>query len=194
MSTRMSRRELVAALPATLGTALLGHSPGASAAAVADLYRVDDEQRILAVAREIVEEDWVATLITIDEHGMPRARSVGVSTPEHDMALWISTRRRSRKVEQIRRNPRATLHFARDALSENLAGAYYASFMGEATVHLDPETYGKHLPAPEILKENWPDYPDDYAAICFKPQWLEVYGRGIRGRAETWQPQGVVLR
>src|SRR5690606_13177202 len=106
---------------------------------------------------------------------------------------WMSTRRDSRKVDQIRKHPKATLHFARDNLAENFKGAYYASLMGEAFVHLDPESYVEHAPTGEIRKENWPNFPHDYAAIRFKPRWLEVYGRGIKGKPETWQPQAVVL-
>jgi general stress protein 26 len=156
-------------------------------------FRIDDEAKILAVAREIIAEDWVATLITVDEEGVPRARSVGVNDPQPDLTIWMSTRRTSRKVDQIRRHPQATLHFARDSLSENFKGAYYASLMGEAFVHLDPESYAKHAPTGEMRTQYWPNFPHDYAAIRFKPKWLEVYGRGIKWEPETWQPQAVIL-
>jgi general stress protein 26 len=162
-------------------------------AVIGNLYRIDEEARILAVAREIIAEDWVATLITVDEEGVPRARSVGVNDPQPDLTIWMSTRRSSRKVDQIRKHPRATLHFARDNLSENFKGAYYASLMGEAFVHLDPASYANHAPTGEMRAQSWPNFPHDYAAIRFKPRWLEVYGRGIKGKPETWQPQGVIL-
>lgn len=192
----MSRRELVRAAPPAALLALLGGGAAAHAApgvSPAELYRVDDEATILAAARAIVAEDWVGTLITVDENGVPRARSVGVSDPDPDMTMWISTRRGSRKLGQIARHPQATLHFARDAIAENFAGAYYASFMGEAFVHLDAETLAAHAPAEDVIREDWPNFPHDYAVIRFRPAWLEVYGRGIRGRPDTWQPQAVVL-
>lgn len=194
----MERRQLLTAAPAAglaamaAGCATLPR--GRSGVAVpGNLYRIDDESKILAVAREIIAEDWVATLITVDEEGVPRARSVGVNDPQPDLTIWMSTRRTSRKVDQIRKHPQATLHFARDNLSENFKGAYYASLMGEAFVHLDPQSYANHAPTGQIRSENWPDFPHDYAAIRFKPRWLEVYGRGIKGKPETWQPQGVIL-
>ncbi|HET6603750.1 MAG TPA: pyridoxamine 5'-phosphate oxidase family protein [Xanthomonadaceae bacterium] len=194
----LERRHFIRMAPAA-GLAVMAGScathPGAhsSVSAPGNLYRVDDDARILAVAREIIAEDWVATLITVDEEGVPRARSVGVNDPLPDLTIWMSTRRDSRKVDQIRRHPQATLHFARDNLRENFRGAYYASLMGEAFVHVDPESYAGHAPSGEIRTENWPDFPHDYAAIRFKPRWLEVYGRGIKGKPETWQPQAVVL-
>src|SRR5690606_20224175 len=79
-----------------------------------DLFRVDDETTILAAAKAIIEDDPVAALITIDANGVPRARSVGVWEPDADLTLWIGTRRPSRKLEQLRDNPLATLYFNRD--------------------------------------------------------------------------------
>ena len=197
MKSALSRRQLVAAAP-TIGLAALMPSAAAGSAAAPapppeQLYRTDDEAKILATLKEILAEDWVGTFITVDEFGVPRARSVGISDPDPDLTIWISTRRGSRKIDQVRAHRQATLHFARDALKENFKGAYYASIMGEASVHIDDAEMRAHVPEDAVLKENWPNYPNDYAVIQFKPKWLEVYGHGIKGKPETWQPQAVVL-
>jgi general stress protein 26 len=191
----LDRRHIIKSAPAAGMAALVASwaAPKASLTSPDDLYRTDDETKILAAAREIIAEDWVATLITVDEHGLPRARSIGVNDPLSDLTIWMSTRRNSRKVAQIQKHPQATLHFARDSLSENFKGAYYASLMGEAFVHLDPKSYGDHAPTGEMRKKYWPNFPHDYAAIRFKPKWLEVYGRGVQWEPETWQPQAVAL-
>lgn len=193
----LARRQLIRAAPAAGLAAVLASCstvPGAGGRARADtLFRLDDEAKILAAAREIIAEDWVGTFITVDENGVPRARSVGVSDPDPDLTIWISTRRGSRKLDQVRQHPQATLHFAKDSLNENFKGAYYASFMGEARVHIDDSEMLAHVPEEAIRKENWPNYPNDYAVIRFKPKWLEVYGHGIKGRPDTWQPQAVIL-
>lgn len=190
----ITRRNLVAAAPA-IGLAAILANGGASAKAAsppADIYRVDDEQTILAAARAILAEDFVATLITLDADGLPRARSVGVWAPDDDFTLWMGTRRTSRKVAQIRTNPKATLHFARDDIDGNFANAYYASFMGTASVHIDDATLAARAPAEEHRMQ-WPNFPHDYAAIRFKTEWLEVTGRGIKGDVANWQPQAVIL-
>ncbi len=195
MATDLSRRSLVTAVPA-IGLAAILAGGGARAQTLAgpgNHYRVADEATILAAARAIIAEDWVATLITVDEEGIPRARSVGVSDPDPDLSLWISTRRTSRKLDQIRRHPAATIHFARDDLEGNFRTAYYASFMGEASVHIDDEPMSAHLPDAAMLREYWPNFPNDYAVIRFRPRWVEVYGHGIAGKSENWQPQGVTL-
>lgn len=178
----LARRQLIRSAPvAGLAAVLAGCSTlpkTASGGLPENIYRIDDEAKILAAARAIIAEDWVGTFITVDGQGVPRARSVGVSDPDPDLTIWISTRRGSRKIDQVRHHPQATLHFAKDSLTENFKGAYYASFMGEASVHLDDAAMAAHVPDPTVLKENWPNYPGDYAVIRFKPKWLEVYGQG----------------
>jgi general stress protein 26 len=196
MDSGFSRRKLLTVAPAVSLSAILascvkrdGTLPDAGG-----LYRVDDEAKILAAARAIVAEDPVAALITLDSNGVPRVRSVGVSDPEDDLAMWIGTRRTSRKVAQLRANPNATLFFNFDDVSGNFAKAYYASFMGVASVHTDPATASKSAPDEQTRKAYWPNFPDDYASIRFKPLWLEVTGHGIKGDKANWQPQAVVLR
>lgn len=196
MSTDFTRRKLLTAAPAVGLSAVLagcvtrnGRLPGPS-----DLYRIDDEAKILAAARAIVAEDPVAALVTLDSNGVPRVRSVGVSDPEDDLAMLIGTRRTSRKVAELRTNPNATLYFNFDDVSGNFAKAYYASFMGVASVHTDPATVIKTAPDEETRKVYWPDFPHDYASIRFRPLWLEVTGHGIKGDKVNWQPQAVVLR
>lgn len=191
--TEPTRRAALGAAP-VLAALLAGcATTQRSAAPEQDIFRIDDEATILAAAKAIIEEDFVAALITLDANGTPRARSVGVWMPNDDFTLWIGTRRSSRKVAQLRANPRATLYFNRDNLEQNFEGAYYASFMGTATVHTDEETLRLHAPEGEYRTTMWPNFPDDYAAISFRTQWLEVTGRGIRGDEESWQPQAVIL-
>ena len=157
------------------------------------LFRIDDKAKILAAARAIIAEDPVAALITLDSNGTPRVRSVGVSDPEDDLTMWIGTRRTSRKVAQLRANPTATLFFNFDDVSGGFEKAYYASFMGIASVHSDVATAAKTAPDEETRKAYWPNFPHDYASIRFKPLWLEVTGHGIKGDKANWQPQAVVL-
>jgi general stress protein 26 len=157
-----------------------------------DLYRLDNPATIMAAARAIMKEDWVGVLITIDEVGMPRARPVGVGDPTDDGSLWIATRRGSRKTKQIAANPKAALHFGFDDILNGTKGGFYASFTGLASVHTDAETIAAHGP-PKEYRSQWPDYPNDLALIRFRPQRLEVMGKGIKPSKQYWQPQGVIL-
>lgn len=191
----IDRRQLIG------GSTLLGLSgilpvhPGAGQGdgmSSADLYQVDDRSKIMEVARQIIEEDYVGVLVTIDEHGMPRARPIGVASPEDDWSLWMSTRRGSRKTFQIANNPKAALHFGFDDIANDNADSFYASFSGLASVHTDNETIAAFGPS-EKYRVNWPDYPDDLALIRLIPHRLEVMGKGIWPTESTWQPQGILL-
>jgi general stress protein 26 len=195
MATNLTRRDVLSASPAIgLSALVVGGSTRAQRIDPSrTLYRVDDEAKIIAVAKAVIEEDYIATLITIDAEGVPRARSVGVWAPDNDLVLWIGTRRTSRKLDQIRGNPNATIHFAHDDMGGNFANAYYASFMGRASVHIDDATVQLRSPEEKYRRAQWPDFPHDYAAIRFETKWLEVYGKGIKGKPENWQPQAVTL-
>ncbi len=192
---RLKRRELIVGASA-LGLANVLQTGAASGsvsrAAPDDLYRVDDPKTIMAAAREIIKEDYIGVLITIDENGMPRARPVGVNDPTDDWSLWISTWRGSRKTKQIAANPKAALHFGFDDIPNGHKGSYYASFSGLASVHTDAKSIATYGPAKEY-RSQWPEYPNDLALIRFVPQRLEVMGKGIKPSKQLRQPQGVNL-
>ena len=192
---QVGRRELiVGASAAGLASVLAaGAAKGVVSQSPPDgLYRVDDAATIMAAARAIIEEDYIGVLVTVDEQGMPRARPVGVKTPGEDWALWVSTRRGSRKTRQIAANPKATLHFGFDDTPNGHENAFYASFMGTAEVITDNDFIREHGPG-EKYRSLWPNYPDDMALIRLQPQRLEVMGKGIVPSEDIWQPQGVAL-
>ncbi|TCJ41310.1 pyridoxamine 5'-phosphate oxidase family protein [Parafrankia sp. BMG5.11] len=190
----LKRRELLAGAPAAglIGVLPTRSRDGAIGQDGSDIYQVDDVSTIMAAAREIIKEDWVGVLITIDASGMPRARPVGVNDPTDDWSLWISTRRGSRKTGQIEANPKAALHFGFDDIENGTKSSFYASFLGLASVHTDPQSIAAHGP-PEQYRAQWPAYPEDLALIRFAPQRMEVMGKGIMPDQRHWQPQGLML-
>ena len=189
----LRRRDMIVGAPSLgLASVLTAGVSSAADGAAPDIYVVDDPAMILAAAREIMTEDWVGVLVTIDADGMPRARPVGVNDPAEDGSLWISTRRGSRKTAHIAANPKAALHFGFDDIENGTAGSFYASLTGLASVHTDAESIAAHGP-PEAYRGQWPDYPNDLAVIRFTPQRLEVLGKGISPSRAHWQPQGVIV-
>ena len=104
------------------------------------------------------------------------------------MTIWVATKPNTRKVTQLRGNPNVTLYFSNDAAFS------YVSIMGTATLHEDQATItAKNFYPPDQLRLHWPDYPQDFVLIKIAPKWVEVEGHGIKGHANTWQPQGVAL-
>ena len=187
----LDRRQLLTALsilaaaPTALPTQAATPPPVPSAN---DLYRTADPQTLLAAARTLITEDTIATLITVDRTGQPRARSILVSPPDDDLTLWMATRPGSRKLDQLRANPIATLHFAEDSK------AAYLSLMGTAHIHTDPATiHAKNPYKGPALTHFFPNFPADFVLLGFKPQWLELATADIPGEPTTWQPQGLTL-
>jgi general stress protein 26 len=67
---------------------------------------------MLAAAREIMAGQTYCALITQDSAGRPQVRTMNPFPPEADMSVWMATNSRSRKVEEIRNNPRVSLYYA----------------------------------------------------------------------------------
>ena len=141
-----------------------------------------DRAALLQVAREVMEQAAYCALITIDPDGTARARAMDPFPPESDMVVWMGTNLSTRKVEQIRRNPRATLYYF------DAAQSAYVSLAGRATIVDDPAEEARYW------KPQWeafyPDRERSYGLIRFVPDWLEVVSvaHGIEGDPDTWQP------
>jgi general stress protein 26 len=135
------------------------------------------------VAREVIRAAEYCALVTVDADGQPRARTVHAFPPREDMVVWIATRPVTRKVEQIRANPKVTLYYF-DA--ERLE---YVTLMGHARLvdDLDEKTARREFLSDEL----YPQWPDDCLLIEVTPAWLEVQAKGVEPDARTWRPQSV---
>jgi general stress protein 26 len=107
--------------------------------------------------------------------------------PEENMAVWLGTNSKSRKVSEIRRNQRVTLYYF---VPEDRA---YVTISGRARIVQDAKEKGRHW------KDEWKDfYPDrkNFLLIDVIPERLEVISvkRGIIGDSITWMPAAVTFR
>lgn len=160
-----------------------------------EIYRAADEQSIVLAARALMAADENAALVTVDADGQPRVRSVRAFLEDLDLAdlrrsmtVWVMTRHSTRKVEQLRRNPKATLYFDDDAELS------YLSIMGVAVVHTDPAVVAtKPFYDDGHASFFWPKFPHDFVVLEIQPHWIEFMGPGIPNHAEHWRPQGLDL-
>ena len=145
------------------------------------------DQKIKDAARKIMASVESCALITIDKDGRPRARAMDAFLPENDFTVWFGTNANTRKVGQIKNNPKATLYY----LEAESAG--YVLIYGTAEIVDDPEEKEKRW------KTEWeafyPDGRDDYLLIKFSPEWMEVvsYTYDIHGDPESWEPSKVTF-
>jgi general stress protein 26 len=143
------------------------------------------QAELVAAARAIMTAARFCALITLDSSGRPQARTLDPFPPDEQMVVWLATNPRTRKVGEIRRNPRVTLYyFDREEQA-------YVTIYGIARLVNDPKEKAKHW------KDEWKDfYPDrarDFLLIVVKPEKLEIVNvkRGIVGDPNTWKPRSV---
>ena len=146
---------------------------------------VSSRDTLIAAAREIMTATRFNALITLDQSGQPRVRTMDPFPPDENMVVWFGTNRRSRKVEEIANDPRVTLYYP----SPEADG--YVSVYGTARLVDDPAEKASRW------KEEWtqfyPDRETNYLLIEVVPTRIEVvsYRRGIYGDPESWKPASI---
>ncbi|MBI4913872.1 MAG: pyridoxamine 5'-phosphate oxidase family protein [Acidobacteria bacterium] len=138
----------------------------------------------LAVARELSTTARYCSLVTLDAGGSPDARLMDAFPMEADGTVWLATTAASRKVGQIRRDPRVSLLWF-EAGSQS-----YVALVGRATLVVDPVEKARRW------KPDWKDfYPGgpqgpEYVLIRVQPRRLEISSpaRGLHNDERTWKP------
>ena len=126
------------------------------------------QQRELAAARAVMESARFCFLITVDESGQPHARLMEALAPDSGLVVWMGTLAGSRKVAQLRRNPRATLAYY------DAKGPDYVTLLGKARVVTGVAEKRRHWrPGWEAFFPGGPD-GENYVAIEFTPARLEL--------------------
>lgn len=88
-----------------LGLPAAGSSQGSPAAA-------PDRAKVLAAAREIMGAQQYCALTTLDEAGLPQTRTMNPFPPDEGMVVWMATNLNTRKVAEIRKDPRVALYYS----------------------------------------------------------------------------------
>ena len=144
-----------------------------------------ESDRLLQIAREIIQEAGNATLISHDEKGRARARIMDPFPLEEDFTIWFGTNPLSRKVTQIEADERVTLYY----MEKDRLG--YVSLYGRAITVDDLALKRKYFK--EAWQEFYPSYPEGYILLKFSPEWMEIISipHGINGDTITWTPPAV---
>ena len=148
----------------------------------------NSREQLLTTAKEIMASARYAALITTGANGRINARTMDPFPPADDMVIWFGTNPRSRKVRELRRNPRVTIYYF-----DPVAQAY-VSIQGIARLVNDRAEKARRW------KDEWKDfYPDrekGYLLIAVKPERLEVINvkTGLTGDPNTWDPPTVIFR
>jgi len=141
--------------------------------------------QLLNVAREIMTTAKTCALITLDEEDRPMVRIMDPFLPESDFKVWLGTNPESRKVKQIKKNPKVTLYYLEND------GLGYVVVHGIAQLVNDEGEKEKRWKAE--WKAFYPNKPNGYTLIKVSPESIEVLSNahGIVGDPKTWQPPSV---
>lgn len=148
------------------------------------------KDRLRAAAAELMREARYCALVTLDASGAPQARAMDPFPPEADLSVWLATNHRTRKVEQIRKDPRVTLYYLAPG------GDGYVTLLGEAEIVSDPAEKAKRW------KPEWKGfYSDanrgpDYLLIRVRPRRVEIVSgkHGVASAPDAWGPAVLELR
>ena len=148
---------------------------------------VKDDSIIIA-AREIMGAQKYCALVTIDSFGKANIRTMNPFPPEQDMTVWMATNIRSRKVKEIRNNPKVVLYYANHAQATG-----YVAITGRAVLVDVMEEKMKRK------RDYWSQaFPDWKYLILIKviPEKLEVinYKHKLENAPDTWDPPSVEFK
>lgn len=146
------------------------------------------DSTLLHAARVIISAAKYATFITLDRSGAPQSRTVQPGEPDSAMVVRFATNPRSRKVGEVARDARVSLHYF------DPGSLAYVALVGRARIIRNSAEKARYWnPAWSAF---YPDRDTSVVLIEVTPQRLEVVDikRGINGDPVTWRAPSVPLR
>jgi len=142
---------------------------------------------ILLAAREIINETTYCALVTIDSTGQPHIRTMNPFPPNDEFITWFATSRNSRKVREIKNNPKVCVYYA-----DHITAKGYVSITGTAQIIDDKELLIKMK---RDYWENLPGWQDIFVLIKIVPQTMEVinYKHGLNNDPNTFRAPSIVF-
>ena len=144
-----------------------------------------DIEVFLDVGRQIMTAAGCASLITIDEAGLPSSRPVRTFPSDDGLTkITIPTDSNSRKTVQARCNPGVLLSYV------DLSSRGYVTVVGNAELNDRPED--KQAFWVDQFSAFWPDGPESetYLLIDVVPERIEMrsYTQGVAEDPTRWTP------
>jgi len=142
---------------------------------------------ILLAAHEIMNETTYCGLVTIDSTGQPQVRTMNPFPANNEFITWFATSRSSRKVREIKNNPKVCVYFA-----NHISAKGYVNITGTAEVIDDKELLKKMK---RDYWENIPNWQDIFVLIRIVPKTIEVinYKHGLNNDPKTFKAPSIIL-
>jgi general stress protein 26 len=136
---------------------------------------------ILVAAREIITGTNYCGLVTIDSAGQPQSRTMNPFPANDKLVTWFATSRTSRKVREIKNNPKVSVYFA-----DHITAKGYVNITGLAEIIDDRDLLIK------MKRDYWegiPNWQDIFVLIKIAPETIEVinYKHGLNNDPKTFR-------
>jgi general stress protein 26 len=146
-----------------------------------------NKDTIKLAAREIMKETTYCALATIDSTGQPQMRTMNPFPANDEFITWFATSRSSRKVKEIKNNPKVCVYYA-----DHVSAKGYVSITGTATVIDDKELLVK------MKRDYWngiPNWQDIFVLIKIVPNTMSVinYKHSINNDPKTFGAPTIVF-
>lgn len=140
---------------------------------------------LLVAARDIISQTTYCGLVTIDSTGQPQVRTMNPFPVNDDLTVWFATSRSSRKVRELKNNPKVAVYF-----SNHNSAIGYVNISGKAEVIDDKELLQK------MKRDYWdgiPNWQDIFVLIKIVPERLEVinYKHGLNNDPKTFKAPSI---
>ncbi len=142
---------------------------------------------LMLAAHEIMTQTTYCALVSIDSAGQPQVRTMNPFPPNDEFITWFATSRASRKVKELKNNPKVCVYYA----DHNTAKGY-VNINGVAEVIDNKELLIKMKRA---YWEGIPNWQDIFVLIKIKPVSVEVinYAHGLNNEPKTFKAPSVVF-
>ncbi len=127
---------------------------------------VFNRDTLFIAARELINDTHYCALVTIDSTGQPQIRTMNPFPPNDELITWFATSRTSRKVRELRNNPKVCVYYANHVTAKG-----YVNITGIAEVIDDKELLVK------MKRDYWngiPDWQNKFVLIKIVPKTLEL--------------------
>ena len=146
-----------------------------------------DRDTILIAAREIIKETTYCGLTTVDSTGQPQVRTMNPFPLNDEFIIWFATSRTSRKVREIRNNPKVCVYYA-----DHITAKGYVNITGTAEILDDKELLTK------MKRDYWksiPNWQNIFVLIKITPKTMEVinYKHRLNNDPNTFRAPSIVF-
>ena len=146
-----------------------------------------ERDTVLIAAREIMKETNYCGLTTVDSTGQPQMRTMNPFPLNDELIIWFATSRSSRKVREIRNNPKVCVYYA-----DHITAKGYVNITGTAEILDDKELLTK------MKRDYWngiPNWQNIFVLIKITPKTMEVinYKHGLNNDPNTFRAPSIVF-